>query len=536
MKALKLFAVTALCLIGISSCTTNFEEINKNPNKLTYGDIQAYNMLEPLLYGMGGYYQYHAGYWTNNLIQYTCYVSGATRYLATYYALSNGHWQTIWDNYARLASDANHMLQLATTEGKEDPFYEGVALTLKALNLYSLTTIFGDIPYKEAFKFSENLTPAFESQEEVLGEIVADLGKAADIFATAPKTGNGGMDSMYGDSAAKWRKFANSLKMRALCVLTGISDNYWTSIQTMVDDPASYPVFASNADNAKIPFQTVDPYTNQMGPKEVPSMFDAYNLTEKMIALTTIKDADGNDLYQDPRLVIFATQKGGKWTGAVAGCLKQDFNTEMNKKPATMNADVLHRDDMDAFVMDYSEILFILAEGVQLGKLSVAGQTAKSLYEAAVRANIEKWAPYITYNTKYREITSAAVIDYLASDLASYDKAAAGEGLYGSALELILSQKWLSLYWTGGFEPYTHWRRCEYPILTIGDGTDANQYELPTRFGYPNYTVSTNSANVQAALERMGGPNDMHTPLDWSYKKRNGGSRNPHPLANSTNQ
>lgn len=191
---------------------------------------------------------------------------------------------------------------------------------------------------------------------------------------------------------------------------------------------------------------------------------------------------------------------------------------------------------MDAFVMDYSEILFILAEGVQLGKLSVAGQTAKSLYEAAVRANIEKWAPYITYNTKYREITSSAIIDYLASDLANYDKAAAGEGLYGSALELILSQKWLSLYWTGGFEPYTHWRRCEYPILTIGDGTDANQYELPTRFGYPNYTVSTNSANVQAALERMGGPNDMHTPLDWSYKKRNGGSRNPHPLANSTNQ
>ena len=69
----------------------------------------------------------------------------------------------------------------------------------------------------------------------------------------------------------------------------------------------------------------------------------------------------------------------------------------------------------------------------------------------------------------------------------------------------------------------------EYPVLTIGDGTISNNFELPTRFGYPNYTVSTNSANVGIALERMGGANDMHTALVWSYKKLNGGNhRNPY--------
>lgn len=531
MKAIKLFAVGALCLLSVAGCTGKFEEINRNPNKITYGDIMAYNMMEPLEYGIGGQYQYHAGYWTNNLIQYTCYVSGAVRYLATYYSLSNGHWQSVWDNYARFAADANHMAQLAVTQGKEDPFYEAVALILKCTSLYTLTTVYGDIPYKEAFQYSENLTPAFESQEEVLLDLIADLDKASAILAsnTGPTT-KVGLDKIYDDKPAKWRKYANSLRMRILCLATGIDEKYWGDIQEMIDNPTDFPVFTSNADNARVPFQVTDPYTSQVGPKAVPDYFDAYSITSRMIGMMVIKDDDGNDLYQDPRLVIFANQKGGKWTGATAGCLKTDFATEQNKKPAVMNVEAIHRDDMDSFLMDYSEILFIEAEGVLAGKLNV-GKTARELYEAAVTANIEKWAPYIHYNKKYRDITPAAITEYLASDLASYDKVGTEGALYQSAEELILSQKWLSLYWVGGFEPYTHWRRTEYPILTIGDGTESNDYELPTRFGYPNYTVSTNNAHVVAALERMGGENDMHLALDWSYKKNHGKSRNPHPQA-----
>ena len=531
MKAIRLFAIAAACMLTAASCTKDFEEINRNPNKLTYGDIQAYNMLESLEYGIGGQYQYHAGYWTNNLIQYTCYVSGAVRLLATYYSIANGNWQSVWDSYARFASDADHMVSLATTEGKEDPFYEALALILKSTSLYTLTTVFGDIPFTEAFQFSDNLTPEFEGQEAVLNHIVDDLDKASALLAANPKPLNGGLDAIYGDSAAKWRKYANSLRMRILCLETGISDSYWTKIQAMIDDPAAYPVFTSNSDNAKVTFQTVDPYTSQMGPKAITSYFDAYSITERMISLMAQKDDSGNDVYQDPRLVIFANQKGGKWTGATAGCLRTDFGGELDKKPAIMNVDVLHRDDMDAFIMDYSEILFIEAEGVLQGKLTVPGQTAKTLYEAAVTASIEKWAPYIKYNAKYREITASAIKEFLASDLAGYDKAVAGTAVCKSAEEMILTQKWLSLYWVGGFEPYTHWRHYEYPVLTIGDGTIANDYELPTRFAYPNYTVSTNNKNVKAALARMGGDNDMHLALDWSYKKKHGGNRNPHPLA-----
>ena len=528
MKTFKFLALT-IGLLAAVSCTKDFEKINHNPNRVTYGDIQPQNMFEPLVYGLAGNYQENAGYWVNNLIQYTCYIQGSVRYLATYYQLSSGNWTSIWDTYARRGADAQHMIELARTEGKESPFYEAVGMILKVQSLYTLTTVFGDIPYKEAYLKDENLTPAFDSQEDVLNQMVADLDAAAAILTTASAPAGAALDPMYGGSPAKWRKYANSLRMRILCLETGIDEAYWADIQAMIDNPSDYPVFTSNADNAKVTFQDLDPYRSSMGPTAVASFFNAYNMTEQIIGMMNVKNDEGNDVYQDPRLPIFAAQKGGKWTGAVAGCAKSEMSAEQAKKPAEMNDKVLWRDAMDAFIMDFSEILFIEAEGVLNGKLNVPGQTVKTLYEAAVTANIEKWAPYITLNERYREITPAAIQEYLASELASYDMAEAGTGRYSSVEELVLSQKWLSLYWTGGWEPYTHWRRTEYPILTIGPGTEANNYELPTRFGYPVYTVSSNKDNVAKALSRMGGDNDMHLALDWSYKKNhNGVSRNPY--------
>jgi hypothetical protein len=65
-------------------------------------------------------------------------------------------------------------------------------------------------------------------------------------------------------------------------------------------------------------------------------------------------------------------------------------------------------------------------------------------------------------------------------------------------------------------EAYHEYRRTGFPTLTIGKGTVYNDYILPTRFAYPNTTMSTNADNAAAALTRMGGANDMKTPVWWS--------------------
>jgi hypothetical protein len=82
--------------------------------------------------------------------------------------------------------------------------------------------------------------------------------------------------------------------------------------------------------------------------------------------------------------------------------------------------------------------------------------------------------------------------------------------------EFLGNQKYLALFWIG-MEAYHEYRRTGYPVLTIGEGTQTyNDGILPTRFGYPPTTMSTNSANAKDALTGMGGENNMKTPVWWS--------------------
>lgn len=528
MKAFKFFAIAAATIVAAASCTKNFEEINTNPNKLNYGEIKANNCFESIIYEMGKANQEYCGYWNNQLVQYVAFTAGATRQ-AHMYQMTPGNWQSVWNSKARLAGDNNHMIDLARRDG--DTFLEAVGMILKSYCFYELTALYGDVPYSECFQFNKNLTPKFQSQEEVLLLLDEQLAAAADTLKSNPSPIKPGLDPVYGDSAAKWRKFANTLRVRVLLLAACINDAHWAEIQTILDNPADYPVFTSNSDNATVAFQDVDPYKCYMNPTKVDNM-ESYRMTAQVCKMCVVKDANDNDVYQDPRLVILYKQRGGKWYGVKAGCTVSEAQQEEANNPACLNKAVLNRDAMSSFLMDYSELLFIEAEGVLKGKLTLSA-SAKDLYEAAVTANIEKWAPFIRYNSKYRDITAADIRKFLDSELGSYDLAEAGDeaskAIYANGVEdLVLSQKWFSLQWVG-LEAFTHWRRVEYPILTIGDGCTYNEYELPTRFGYPNYTVSTNSANVTSALGRMEAQNDMHSPLDWSYKKATGTHRNPHP-------
>lgn len=518
--------LSVAALLAFSACTKNFEEINTNPNGISYGDIQAYNCFEPILYGVGSKIQEQAQYYNNELIQMSAFTAGQTQHIKEY-IITGGNCQTLWDTYARYGGDSNHMIELARKW--DDPYYEALGLIFKVYNLSILSSLFGDIPYKEAYKYSENRTPAFESQEELLSDLIEDLDSASVILLRKPTQLKTGLDAMYNDNMTKWAKFANSLRMRLLCRYSGIASlNCWSRIQEMIDNPEQYPVMSSNDENATVPFQNQDPYMSYWGTsKPDQSSFQNYRFSERVISMMVQFNSDGHSIFVDPRLQMFGKYRNGEWKGAVSGCPASQ-NSTADVGTSYVSYDFMCRADFPSFLMEYSEILFIEAEGVAKGVLSVEGKTAKELYEDAMEANIEKWRTIGAAAPSPKTIKASDLEKLLASPLASWDAVADGTSIYKSEEELILSQKYLSLYYCG-FEQYNEWRRTEYPILTIGSGTDSNDYELPTRFAYPNYTATSNKLNVQKALERMGGDDDMHTALDWSYKKLSGGQhRNPY--------
>ena len=158
--------------------------------------------------------------------------------------------------------------------------------------------------------------------------------------------------------------------------------------------------------------------------------------------------------------------------------------------------------------MGYADVNFLLAELVLKIEIEGGETAARSFYESGVRASLEKWGPLGQYSDRPCTITAEDIDKYMNSKLANWD-------LNDDHAQLIGNQKWLALFWTG-MEAYHEVRRTGYPVLKIGNGTEYNDYEYPQRFGYPNTTVANNRVNVDEALKRMGGENNMRTPIWWS--------------------
>lgn len=81
---------------------------------MDFGKIYASSCFEQILYGIGYQSQKLCQYYNNELIQMTAYTAGQTQHIKEY-IVTNGNWQTIWDNYARYGGDCQHMITLASS-------------------------------------------------------------------------------------------------------------------------------------------------------------------------------------------------------------------------------------------------------------------------------------------------------------------------------------------------------------------------------------------------------------------------------------
>jgi len=512
----KLMIICGIALGLLSSCTKDFKETNTNPNKTIVGMIQASNMFEPLLYNFANNWINDSWYYNNELVQFTAHTGGVTRREHQYFLEPSRDWKAFWDLYSNYGKNADHMHELAVAQG--DKSLEAISLTFKALYFANMTDMFGSVPYEEAFsgrKVGGTLTPKYNTQKEVYQFLFADLEAANDLYATNPTFLHPAMDGMYNGNMTKWRKFNNSLYLRLLCRVSGRSEmNVGTKMTEIIGNPSKYPVFTSNDDNATVKYSGNDPYINTFGTTtESDFTQSGRKLTRQLIGMTVVTE-NGNQVYVDPRLPIIgkkntvvADNPYNIWIGTKSGCTDLERAT-VDKGSSWLNYKIFCRKDATATIMDYAEIQFILAEAALKGYINGGSAAAKTYYEAGIRASMEKWSALGAFSATPTSITTAQVNTFLSSKLASWDLATNKE-------ELIANQKYLALFWVG-MEAYHEYRRTGYPVLTIGEGTTYNDNVFPTRFGYPPTSVSTNSANVAAALEQMGGENDMKTPVWWS--------------------
>lgn len=485
-----------------AGCTKDFSDVNTDTNvptsvtpDLLLSGVQR-NMMNDQVgqaWGIGNIVvQYHAK------IQFV----NEDRYL---WNEQNGVWNSVYGNYRNL----QNIFDQVGTDNRNS--YNGVALVLKSWMFSLVTDAYGDVPYTEAGKAkSEGVyTPKYDRQEDIYKGLLADLKKANEILAASTNTLSG--DIIYGGNIMRWRRLANSLRLRLLMRLSK-KQNVAADMQAIVSDAVNNPIFTSIADNAELRYQAQAPNQWPLYGSRVGS-FDEFRLSktlsdrltalgDKRLAIfgrptqrsvasgTPVIEGIPNGLGDVQALNYNGGPQGVSRVGYTFACLVCNDAGQAPPDPAAARS----------VIMGYPELQFILAEARERGFISTG--TAEGYYLEGIRSNFNYWRSVVP---------PSYGIDLTVPESYFTQASVAYSGSQSEKLDKIYLQKWIALYFNG-LEAWFDWRRTGKPTITPG-ANNLNDNKVPVRFIYPLSEQSLNGSNRSEAVSRQGGTDNINTMM-----------------------
>ena len=514
----------------------------------TYGD---FSLMDTYRNYITGFDQYFAGGW--NVTNY----SGSNFF-------EDDIARRIWDRYYEVSIknlvDAIH--------NSEDKANLNAALRIHRVYILSvISDIYGDIPASEAgLGYIKGISnPKYDTQEELYSWFFEELKACEQQLGTGTDHISGDVTSLGGD-VAKWKKYANSLRMRYAMRISDVNPaKAKEEFESALTDAGGY--IASAADDAYIKYSD-SPFTYYDGANDYDFRTNAlgeilygqdaisptfvcstlfyqlqntddprlyricrhyYNIKRSQVKPDKEQNIDLTDdflaYFQSKNLGEEPCNPGAAWyTDWMNPATLDDLPTL--KKYAEIDANTYASSDYIARagrpclnidfempscpgdLMSYAEVEFLKAEAATKG-WNVGGGDAESHYEAGVRASMELLNNYYLTSNK---ISEDEINEFIANNK-----------LGDNPKETINTQAWI-LHMMNPSEGWANMRRSDYPaildrsrlgIFTNGfTYTDSNM-AMPTRLRYPELEGQYNSVSYKAAIERMGGTDDWHKQLWW---------------------
>jgi hypothetical protein len=470
--------------IAFTGCRKDFEEINTNPNEPTTvstGFLLTAAQKRIMDENMDSFWGSRRGmqmsqFWSSN--QY----SNESRYQFRT-DVTNGAWR---DFYAGVLQDLQQIIDLNTDSPDDVSGYGdngnqiAVATVLQAWTYQLLTDAFGAIPMGEALSGTDNLSPAYDSQQAVYGKLVSMLDGAIagmDAGASGP---NG--DQIYGGDMSAWATFANSLKLR---VAMRMSDVDAAGAKAAGESAIAGGVITANADNAAFPYIDAAPNNNPVN--EANKTRNDFAASNTMIDFLTGLNDPRMQIYYEP------SASDGVYIGEVYGL--DETNAALTPDAVVSQPGAMALGGgLPGIFMDAAQVNFLLAEAAERGWAG-AGD-AEANYNAGVTASFEFWG-------------ADGAADYLAQADVAYGSAA------GTYSERIGRQKWVALYMQGQ-EAWAEYRRMDFGVLLpCADGALAGDGSVPSRMEYPLDEQTLNYDSYSAGVASLGGADALETKLWW---------------------
>jgi len=460
------------------ACTSDFEDINTNPNAPT--QVQPSLLLRQVIYDYGEQMSYE-GFVAGDLLgQYRTAIDFNLfdRHSLKDPQLGGNPWPVYYTNLR----DNESILQLAE-DNDSYTVYKGPSLILKAYMAAALTDAFGDVPYSEALSGKEgNVTPAYDSQQDIYlaeGGIIDNLNQGIAAIESYQGAIDLEGDILYTGDLSAWIRFANSLKIKYLMRISAVSD-VRSQLQEVIDDN-NY--ISQNMGNATFNFTDGQPNNFRLA-----TLRDGdYNLFIMSETMDEILEK-----YEDPRAEIFF--KPAANSGTFEGFLNGPDASQTSISVADYSlAGSMFRENtgmLSANFMTAWETNFLIAEADAKNLITVVD--AEASYNLAVTQAFEYWQTPLPAN--YLTVGNAAF---------------AQNG--NDPIQQIIEQKWLANI-INGYEGWIEWKRTGYPELkTIA--ASLNNDIIPVRMPYPASEVTLNKESFEAATGSEG--NSIDTKVWW---------------------
>ena len=508
-RILNVFLIAAL-LVSAAGCDKNLEELNVN--KVSPTTLDPSLMLNQAMINFS--FPFKTLVFDIGVVQQIITPNGGVIAGANFNQDNRDvTTQPVWAVYYQGVIKNTHDAIVKTKDIPSRANMYNMARIFQAYTFMVLTDEYGDIPYLQggAGFTAQVYFPKYDKQSDIYTDIVKELTEAA--AALNPAGAIESSDLLYAGNISKWKKFANSLLLRAGMRLVKTDA---ARAQSIASAAITAGVITDNADDAYIRHDAN--YTNPLG--------NGLNGSEAANFYLAKPFVDRLKTSNDPRLPAIAvryvgansgggqTAAAGNTTAAVQVGMPMGYDNGTIVARATADGLASFYDYSQAdrrrilkssspmFLVTASQNLLLMAEA--RFRNWITSGTAAQYFSDGIKAHMDQMAMYDP---------SCAVAG------AARDVYAGNNPLNtGTELDQINTQYWLSSFLNGP-EAFANFRRSGFPALTPNPYGQPNNPDVPNgtfirRLTYPTSEIAVNSVNFNEAVARQGA-DKLSTRVWW---------------------
>lgn len=524
--------INRLILLGAillsAGCDKDFVKINTDPYAVT--------SIDPALLFAGAERTFTGAGWEteNTIVQQFVnpFNAGATlgpNFNADIDNFNNGRWDASYTGSAPLNNPVT---------GGIKSLVQAMSIlkgTTNSLNLLSMIRIwkaqafmglvdeYADVPYFDAGKaYTDGLFyPKYDDDATIYADLEKEIREAT--LALNPSGDYVSADLFFGKNAAtpvtsasvqvaKWKKVGYSLLLRLGMRYSKLNP---VKAQALAAEAFAGGVMTSNADNVYVKYDgTVATNVLNVGlinnnPRYYYAAEPFVNQLKSTIdprsGFIIAKFADPSNPLGDPNPDYLIADQFGVPVGVISDDLANSPYRGVRGggyNYSQLNVKCVASQTAPTFWLSYAQTSLLLAEAAKKGWIAGGDAAAQTYYENGIVADMDSYAIYPNGSA----VAAADKTAYLTSASIAYNST--------DALLLINTQYWIASV-TNGTEAWANLRRSGFPVLNPNLSNNNLNGGFIHRLSYPDYESSNNKVNYFAAVQAIGGTDNLTTRVFW---------------------